>query len=123
MFTTTDAHAILNAGRGTPYPAWSPHFCAFTANPTDAGTLTSELTGGGYARQPVTLAAPASKATSNTAQVAFNATAGTVITHIGLADALTAGTLRRYVQLAQSVTVGTSGQVTIATNQLTDTLA
>lgn len=123
-FTTSDATAILNAGRGTAYPAWTPYFAAFTASPTDAGTLTAELTGGGYARQAVTLAAPGSKATSNTAQLTFTATAGTVITHIALADAATLGTLRRYVAVAGgSVTVGTSGQVTVAIGALTDTLA
>jgi hypothetical protein len=122
-FTTSDATAVLNAGRGTAYAAWTPYFAAFTANPTDAGTLTAELSGGSYARQAVTLGAPATKATSNTAQVAFSATPGVVITHIGLCDAATAGTLRRYVALGSSVTVGTSGQVTIAIGALTDTLA
>lgn len=122
-FTTSDAAAVLNAGRGTAYAAWTPYFAAFTANPTDAGTLTAELSGGGYARQAVTFGVPSAKATSNTAQVAFSATPGVVITHIGLADATTGGTLRRYVALGSSVTVGTSGQVTIATAALTDTLA
>lgn len=122
-FTTSDAAAILNAGRGTAYAVWTPYFCAFTANPTDAGSFTNELSGGSYARQAVTLAAPATKGTSNTVQIAFSATAGTVITYIGLADAVTAGTLRRYVALGTSVTVGTSGQVTVAVGALTDTLA
>lgn len=122
-FTTSDAAAVLNAQRGTSYTSWTPYFCAFTANPTDAGTLTSELSGGSYARQAVTFGSPATKATSNTAQVAFSATPGTVITHIGLADASTAGSLRRYVALGASVTVGTSGQVTIAISALVDTLA
>lgn len=122
-FTTSDAQAILNAGRGTAYPAWTPYFAAFTADPTAAGTLTSELSGGSYARQAVTLAAPTGKATSNTTQLTFSATPGAVISHIGLADAATAGTLRRYVALGASVTVGSSGQVTVAIGALTDTLA
>jgi hypothetical protein len=121
-FTTSDAAAVLNAGRGTAYAAWTPYFAAFTANPTDAGTLTSELSGGGYARPAVTLAAPSAKATSNTAQLSFSATPGVVITHVGLADAASGGTLRRYQALGSSVTVGTSGQVTIAASALTDLL-
>jgi hypothetical protein len=120
-FTTSDAAALLNTLRGTAYPAWTPYFAAFTANPTDAGTLTSELSGGSYARQAVTFGAPASKAIANTAQIAFSATPGTVITHVGLCDAATGGTLRRYFALGSSVTVGTSGQVTIAVSALTDT--
>lgn len=121
MFTTSDAHAILNAGRGTAYPVWTPYVCLFTADPTAAGSFTNEVSGGGYARQSVTLAAPASKATSNTALLTFSVTAGTVITHVGLADASSTGTLRRYV--AQSLTVGSSGQVTVAIGALTDTLS
>lgn len=123
-FTTSDAQAVLNAGRGTAYAAWTPHACLFTADPTAAGAFTAELTGGNYARQPVTLAAPSGKATSNTTQLTFSATAGTVITHVGLADSLagTTGTaLRRYVSLGASVTVGSSGQVTVAIGALTDT--
>ena len=124
MFTTSDAAAVLNAGRGTAYAAWTPYFCAFTASPTDTGSFTAEVVGGGYARQSVTLAVPATKATNNTTQLTFTATAGTVITHVGLADALTAGSLRRYVALGTAVTVGSSGQVTVAaTTGLTDTFA
>ena len=123
-FTTTDAAAVLNAGRGTAYAAWTPYFCAFTANPTDTGSFAAEVTGGGYARQSVTLAVPATKATNNTTQLTFTATVGTVITHIGMADAVTAGSLRRYVALGTAVTVGSSGQVTVAaTTGLTDTFA
>lgn len=122
-FTTSDAQAILNAARGTAYPIWTAYACLFTADPTAAGAFTNELTGGGYARQSVTLVAPTGKATSNSAQLTFSATAGTVITHVGLADALTVGILRRYVALGASVTVGTSGQVTVAVGALTDTLA
>ena len=124
MFTTLDAANILNAGRGVAYPVWTPFFVAFTSDPTAAGSFTAEVTGGGYARQSVTLAVPANKATNNTTQLTFTATAGVVITHVGMADALTAGALRRYVQLGTPVTVGSSGQVTVAaTTGLTDTLA
>ena len=124
MFTTADAAAVLNAGRGTAYAAWTPYFVAFTADPTAAGSFANEVAGGGYARQSVTLAVPATKATNNTTQLTFTATVGTVITHIGMADALTAGSLRRYVQLGTPITVGSSGQVTVAAGTgLTDTLA
>ena len=123
-FTTTDAAAVLNAGRGTAYAAWTPYLCAFTASPTDAGSFTAELSTGGYARQSVTLAVPATKSTNNTTQLTFTGTAGTVITHIGLADAVTAGSLRRYVALGTAVTIGSSGTVTVAaTTGLTDTFA
>lgn len=124
-FTTSDATAVLNAGRGTAYAVWTPFFCAFTASPTDAGSFTNELAGGSYARQAVTQAAPATKSTNNSAAIAFSATPGTVITHAGLADSVsgTSGTaLRRYVALGSPVTVGSSGAVTIAVGALIDTL-
>ena len=124
MFTTSDAAAVLNACRGTAYPAWTPYLCAFTASPTDSGSFAAEVVGGGYARQLVTLDVPAAKSVHANALLTFNATAGTVITHIGLADAGTGGSLRRYVQLGTPVTVGSSGQVTVAaTTGLVDTLA
>lgn len=124
MFTTSDAAAIHNAGRGTAYPAWTPFFCAFTADPTAAGSFANEVTGNGYARQSVTLSAPASKATNGTTQLTFTAPIGAIITYIGLADALATGSLRRYVLLGTPVTVGSSGQVTVAAiTGLTDTFA
>lgn len=122
MFTTSDAQAIINASRGTPYPAWTPHLAAFTANPTDAGSLTSELAGSGYARQVVNLAAPTGKATSNAAQVAFSAAAGVVIAYIGLVDALTVGVLRRYALVAGARAV-TDASTTTGSPTLTSATA
>jgi hypothetical protein len=120
--TNSDGAAILNAMRGTGYAAWTPYLVAFTADPTVAGATTNELTGGSYARQAVTFGVPSSKSTNNTAAVTFSATAGTVITHIGLADAVTGGTIRRFVALSPSVTVGSPGTVTVPIGALVDTL-
>jgi hypothetical protein len=120
--TTTDAAAVLNAMRGTAYATWTPYLAAFTAAPPTDGTIASELSGGSYARQAVTFGAPSAKSTSNSAAISFSATVGTVITHIGLADASTAGTLRRYVALGTPVTVGSPGTVTVAIGALIDGL-
>jgi hypothetical protein len=120
--TTTDAAAVLNAMRGTAYAAWTPYLCAFTAAPPTDGTFANELSGGSYARQPVTFAVPSAKSSTNSAAISFSATAGTVITHIGLADAVSTGGLRRYAALGSSVTVGTSGVVTVAIGALADGL-
>lgn len=57
--------------RNTPYSAPSVIYVGlFTAPPSDAGGGT-EVTGGSYARQPVTFAAPVSGTVSNTADVTF----------------------------------------------------
>ena len=57
-----------------------------TADPTDAGTLTSEVVGGGYARQAATFNAPAAGATNPAVDVVFpKATASWgVVTHVAL---------------------------------------
>jgi hypothetical protein len=97
----------------------------FTAPPSDAGGGT-EVSGGGYARQPVTFA-PASApdgTTTNTALIAFTATAnwGT-ITHIGLFDAATAGNLLWHGPLSTARTITTGDRLEFATGAITLTLA
>ncbi|MEI7027160.1 phage tail fiber protein [Paenibacillus sp. y28] len=92
--------ATLNAAlRGQSFTAPSTVYIAlYTSNPTAADTG-QEVSGGAYARQPVTFSAPTAAndlaSTSNTADVNFAvATAdwGT-ITHIGLRSAATGGNL------------------------------
>lgn len=80
----------------------------FTVAPTDAGGGT-EVSGGGYARQAVTLSAASGGATSNSATITFpQATAnwGTVVA-AGLFDAVTAGNLLAWNNLTQSKPVNT----------------
>jgi hypothetical protein len=120
--TNADAAAILGAQRGAGYGTWTPYFCAFTADPTVSGSIVNEVTGGGYARQPVTFGTPSNKASSNTAAITLSATPGTVITHVGLADAATGGPIRRFAAPSPAVTVGSPGTVSIAIGAFTDTL-
>lgn len=61
---------------------------------TDAENVTvTEVTGGSYARQPVTMSAPTDGAGSNTTDVVFPAptAAWGTVTHFALFDAVTAG--------------------------------
>jgi len=95
MMTTTEAANYLNVMRGTAFAAWTPYAVLFTADPGDAGSLAAEVAGSGYARQPPTMGAPSGKSTANTGLLTFSLPAGTVVTHVGFADALTVGTLRR----------------------------
>lgn len=71
------------AGRAT-------HIAAFTANPGDTGA--NEVTGGVYARQPITWAAASggTASASNTPEIPIPA--GTTVTHIGLFTASSGGT-------------------------------
>lgn len=91
----------------------STYLCLFTASPTEAGTLTAEVSGGSYARQAVTFGAAATDGSNNTTKtlsgdVTFptaSADWGTV-THFGFASAATAGTLRWWAPLDTSKAIG-----------------
>lgn len=80
-----------------------------TADPGDAGA--NEVTGGGYARQAVTLAAAANKATSNTAVIEFTNMPAVTITHVGIWNAPTGGNLLMYGPLTTPKTVNAGDTV------------
>lgn len=94
------AQSLLNAVfRGQAYSSPSTVYLAlYTSDPTAADTG-SEVGGGAYARQPITLSAPSPESgkqtIKNTDDIEFDvATAdwGTV-THVGIRDAATGGNL------------------------------
>jgi len=90
-------------------------------NDDDSGT---EVSGGSYAREVVTFAAPSGGASSNDALVSFTpATAswGTV-THFGIYDASTGGNLLYWGALTVSKTVDNGDIFTIPSGNLTVTL-
>ncbi len=70
FLTNTTKHAVINALRGASWSVDSLTVALFTAAPT-VSTGGTEVVGGSYARQPMTLATPGSGASSNTANVAF----------------------------------------------------
>lgn len=81
--------------RNTVYtPPAIVYLALYTAAPTDAGGGTQVSTGG-YARQPITFGAASGGAIANTSAVAFTASGGNfgTITHVGIFDALTSGNL------------------------------
>ena len=87
-------------------PPATVYVALFTSATTDAGGGT-EVSGGAYARQAVTLGAAAAGASSNSAAVTFpQATAdwGT-ITHIAIMDASTGGNMLMHSILDASKTI------------------
>lgn len=78
----------------------------FTASPTDANTGT-EVSGGSYARELITFAAPVAGATSNDALVTFTTATASwgVVTHFGLYDSVSGGNLLYWGPLTVSKTV------------------
>jgi hypothetical protein len=92
----------------------------YTVAPTDAGGGT-EVSGGSYARQAVTLAAASAGATQNSADITFpTATAdwGTIVA-AGLFDAASAGNLLAWNNLTASKTVNSGDTFKITAGSLT----
>lgn len=119
-------NALINGTiRGTTYTAPSTIYVAlYTSNPTDADTGT-EVSGGSYARQSVTFAAPSDGLSASNADVTFpQATAnwGTV-GWIGLRDNSTGGNLLYYTPLTAAKTIETGDIFKIASGNLTVQLA
>jgi len=119
-------NALINATlRGQTFTAPSTIYLAlYTSDPTDLGTG-AEVTGGAYARQPVTFGLPANGASSVAADVLFPiATAGWgTITHIGLFDAASAGNLLYYGALTNTKSIAANDQLKVAAGDITVTLA
>jgi hypothetical protein len=93
----------------------------FTTMPSDDGTGGVEVSGGSYARQSVTFAAPSGGQVANNALVQFpTATAGWgTVLGTGLFDALSGGNLLYYGTLTASKTVGIGDTIAFATSALT----
>lgn len=115
--------AILNhVLRNTAYSSPTTIYVAlFTTLPADDGTGGVEVTGGSYARQSVTFAAPSGGSVANSGAVTFpTATAswGTVL-GMGLFDAVSGGNLLYFGALATSKTVDNGDQISFANAALT----
>lgn len=97
---------MMTTGSATRPTNW--YVGLYTAAPSDAGGGT-EVSGSGYAREPVAFAAATSGTgtTSNTGLVSFTASGGNwgSITHIGIHDAASAGNLLWHGSLAAAKNV------------------
>ena len=114
---------INHTFRNIPYSQPTNVYVAlYSSDPTSADTGT-ELSGSGYARISATFSAPAagSGTIQNDTDITFDtATADwSVITHVGIRDALTNGNLLSSAALSSSVTVLNTNNFRIPTGQLT----
>lgn len=119
-------NALINGTiRGTTYTAPTTVYIGlYTSDPTDANTGT-EVSGGSYARQSATFAAPSNGSSASNADVTFpQATAnwGT-IGWIGILDASTSGNLLYHTPLDVSKTIDSGDIFKIASGNLTVTLS
>lgn len=100
-------------------PPATVYLALFTTATNDAGGGT-EVSGGSYARQAITLAAASGGASSNSADITFpTATAdwGTV-THVAIMDALTGGNMLMHSPLDASKTVSNGDTFKVNANDL-----
>jgi len=109
-------HVLRNTSYTSPT---QPYVALYTVAPTETGGGT-EVSGGGYARQPVTFTAPAPDSVSNSTDVTFPIAAsdwGTIVA-FGVFDASTGGNLLYYANLTVSRDVLTNDQLRFPTAQL-----
>lgn len=128
-FSTYTETAVLNhlfRNVALPSPG-SVRVALFTAAPTDAAGGT-EVSGSGYARQPVTFGAPTADSgkmkISNSAAVTFTAAGGGIgpVVAVGVFDAATGGNLLAWSPIT-SATIGDGDSINFATGQIALTLA
>jgi hypothetical protein len=125
MSFTNDAETLvlqwlLTTGSATRPTAW--YVGLFTAAPSDTGGGT-EVSGGSYARQAVTLTVSGNLATNGSAIEWPTATADWgSITHVAVFDAATSGTMLLYGALATAKTISTGDVLRIPAGDLDITL-
>lgn len=101
---------ILNlVFKNTAYtPPATVYAALMTAAPTDTGGGT-EVTGGSYARQALTMGTPSLGVITNTLAVTFSTVPAGTITHIAIYDASSGGNLLYYNALSSSIIVPATG--------------
>ena len=110
----------FTTGSPTRPTAW--YIGLFTAAPSDTGGGT-EVSGGSYARQAVTLTVSGNLATNGSAIEWPTASAGWgTITHVAIFDALTTGNMLVYAALTTSKTISTGDVLRIPAGDLDITL-
>jgi hypothetical protein len=92
----------------------------YTSNPGEGNTGT-EISGGSYARQVLSVTTASGGIVTSSADVTFPQATGSwgIISHIGLLDALTSGNLLMYTALTTSKTIESGDVLKIASGSLT----
>lgn len=103
----------------TPFtqPA-SLYVALFTSDPGEAGGGT-EVTGGGYARQPIDFNAASGGSATSDGQVDFSNMPASTVTHMAIYDASTSGNLLYYGVLGSPKTIEAGNTATLADDDLT----
>lgn len=113
-------HVLRNVSYSSPTTVYVG---LFTSDPTDAGSGT-EVSGGSYARQALSVTSPSNGIVTSSADVIFpQATADWgAVSHIGIFDAITSGNLLMHTPLNTTKLVESGDVIKISTGNLTVTL-
>lgn len=119
-------NALINATlRNTSYTSPTTVYLAlYTSDPTDADTGT-EVSGGDYARQSITMGAPSNGVSTNSAAIEFPQAAASwgTVAYIGIRDASTAGNLLYHSPLTASKAIDTGDIFKVSAGSLSVTLS
>tara|TARA_A100001388_G_scaffold181942_1_gene136253 strand:- start:85 stop:495 length:411 start_codon:yes stop_codon:yes gene_type:complete len=122
-------HTLRNTAFSSPSAVYVGLFLNTSGNAVtnlEAGTLTDEVSGNGYARIQATFAAASGGSITTSGNVTFAAANGGdfgTITHIAILDQLTGGNVLFYGALTTSKTIQDGDTFQITTGNLTVTLA
>lgn len=113
---------ILNiVFKNTAYtPPATVYGALMTATPNDTGGGT-EVAGGSYARQALTMGTPSSGTITNTLAVTFSAVPAATISHIAIYDASTSGNLLYYASLTGNIVTTTGADIEFGVGDFTIT--
>lgn len=115
------ADVLSNWGANTAIEALlagATYLTAHTSDPTAAGLIGTEVSGGGYSRQPVTFSSAASRSTTTTNPQVFSGMPSVTVTHLGVWTAITGGNMILVKMLTTPITIEASGQLVVAAGDL-----
>lgn len=120
--SATDANGLVSAEvRNTPYVGSASLWISLhTADPGSAGS--SEVVGGGYARQAIAFGVPVAGQAASTNAVTFTNLPAGRFTHIALWDAATGGVCRQSGALVPDLTTNAGQNLTLNIGTVTYTV-
>ena len=119
-------NALVNSTlKNTPYTSpVNVYVALYTSDPTVSDTG-AEVSGGGYARQPITFIAPVLGVTSDGVSTTFpvSTVAWGTIAYFGIKDSVTAGNLLYFGALTTPRTLASGDTITIPVSNISITLS
>lgn len=105
----------------TGFTAVAVYASLHTADPSTGGA--NEVTGGSYTRESISWGAASAGTAASDASIVFDVPGSTTITHLGYWSAVSGGTFYGSRALDTSQTYATDGTYTIATGNLSESVA